>query len=40
MRMSKAERDRGPIQWCRVEYQGKEGWVAGRFLRKDEQAGR
>ena len=29
MRMSKAERDRGPTQWCRVEYQGKQGWVAG-----------
>ena len=40
MRMSKAERDRGPTQWCRVEYQNKQGWVAGRYLRKDEQAGR
>jgi hypothetical protein len=40
MRMSKAERDRGPTQWCRVEYRGKQGWVAGRYLKKDETAGR
>jgi hypothetical protein len=40
MRMSKAERDRGPTQWCRIEYQGKQGWVAGRFLKKDERADR
>ena len=40
MRMGKAERDRGPTQWCRVEYKGKQGWVAGRFLRKYERTSR
>jgi hypothetical protein len=40
MRMSKVQRDRGPTQWCRIEWRGKEGWVSGRFLRKDEQAER
>ena len=40
MRMSKAQRELAATQWCRVEYQGKQGWVAGRFLRKDERAGR
>jgi hypothetical protein len=40
MRMSKAERERGPTQWCRVEYRGKQGWVAARYLRKYERASR
>jgi hypothetical protein len=39
MRMSEAQRKLAATQWCRVEYQGKQGWVAGRFLKKDERAG-
>ena len=37
MRMSQAQRELAATQWCRVEYQGKEGWVAARYLKKDEQ---
>jgi hypothetical protein len=40
MRMNKAQRELAVTQWCRVEYQGKQGWVAGRYLRKDEHSGR
>jgi hypothetical protein len=40
MRMSQAQRELAATQWCRVEYQGKEGWVAARYLKKDERAGR
>jgi hypothetical protein len=39
-RMSKAQREVPATQWCRVDYQGKQGWVAARFLRKDVRAGR
>ena len=38
--MSKAQRDVPATQWCRVDYQGKQGWVAARFLRKDARIGR
>ena len=32
-KMTKAERERaGRKRWCRVRYQGVEGWVAGWFL--------
>jgi SH3-like domain-containing protein len=35
-RMSEAQRDRAArSRWCQVEYQGRKGWVAGRFLRED-----
>jgi len=33
--MSKAERDNAKLEWCRVEYQGQQGWVAARFLKPD-----
>ena len=39
-RMSKAQREVPSTQWCRVDYRGKQGWVAARFLRKDARAGR
>lgn len=39
MRMSKAQREQPATQWCRVDYQGKQGWVAARYLRKDDRAG-
>jgi hypothetical protein len=35
MRMSAAQRRDATMQWCRVEYHGTEGWVAGRFLKPD-----
>lgn len=32
-RMSEAERAAAALRrWCRVEYRGAEGWVAGRYL--------
>jgi uncharacterized protein YraI len=35
-KMSEAERERAARQrWCRVRYQGVEGWVAGWFLTED-----
>jgi len=35
-RMTPAQRDRAALaRWCLVEYQGKRGWVAGRFLTED-----
>jgi hypothetical protein len=35
VRMSAAQRREALTQWCRVEYHGHEGWVAGRFLKPD-----
>jgi len=35
-RMTKAQRDfAARSRWCQVEFQGRKGWVAGRFLRED-----
>jgi hypothetical protein len=34
MRMSQAQRQEAQTQWCRVEYRGRQGWVAGRYLKK------
>ena len=33
-RMNAAARREALTQWCRVEYQGTQGWVAGRFLKR------
>lgn len=34
--MTKSQRDQAArSRWCQVEYQGRKGWVAGRFLRED-----
>jgi uncharacterized protein YraI len=34
--MSEIERERAARQrWCRIRYQGVEGWVAGWFLTED-----
>lgn len=38
MIMTKSERKNAKLQWCRVEYRGMQGWVAGRFLRPDNGA--
>jgi predicted Fe-S protein YdhL (DUF1289 family) len=35
VRMSEAQRREALTQWCRVEFRGKQGWVAGRYLKKD-----
>jgi hypothetical protein len=35
MRMTKIQREEAQTQWCRVEYRGQEGWVAGRYLKSD-----
>jgi hypothetical protein len=35
MKLSKEERRNAQTRWCRVEYRGKKGWVAWRFLKKD-----
>jgi hypothetical protein len=35
VRMSEAARKEAQMQWCRVEYQGQQGWVAARFLKPD-----
>jgi hypothetical protein len=35
-KMSPAERERGnKLRWCKVVYNGRSGWVAGRFLAED-----
>jgi hypothetical protein len=37
-RMTAAQRDKAArSRWCEVEYNGRKGWVAGRFLREDTQ---
>ncbi len=34
--MTGPQRDKAArSRWCQVEFQGKKGWVAGRFLRED-----
>ena len=35
MRMNMTQRQAAQTLWCRVEYRGKQGWVAGRYLRAD-----
>lgn len=36
VKLSKEARKASLMQWCRVEYKGQQGWVAGRFLKPDE----
>jgi len=40
VRMNAKARREALTQWCRVEYHGQEGWVAGRFLKPDATAAR
>lgn len=35
MEMTESERRNAKLEWCRVEYRGQQGWVAGRFLKPD-----
>jgi hypothetical protein len=35
VRMNEAQRRAANTKWCRVEFRGKQGWVAGRFLKED-----
>jgi hypothetical protein len=37
-RMNEAQRRAANTKWCRVEFRGKQGWVAGRFLKEDPAA--
>jgi hypothetical protein len=39
MEMTEDERKNAKLEWCRVEYKGRQGWVAGRFLKPDLNAG-
>jgi hypothetical protein len=34
-RMSEPQRRAANTKWCRVEFRGMQGWVAGRFLKED-----
>ena len=35
-RMTAAQRDKAArSRWCQIEYNGRKGWVSGRFLRED-----
>ena len=34
-RMREPQRRAANTKWCRIEFQGKQGWVAGRFLKED-----
>ena len=36
VKLNKEARRAALMQWCRVEYKGKQGWVAGRFLKPDD----
>ncbi len=36
IKLNKEARKAALMQWCRVEYKGQQGWVAGRFLKPDE----
>jgi hypothetical protein len=36
VKLNKEARKASLMQWCRVEYNGQQGWVAGRFLKPDE----
>jgi predicted Fe-S protein YdhL (DUF1289 family) len=35
MRMTQVQRQEALMEWCRVEFRGKQGWVAARYLKKD-----
>jgi uncharacterized protein YraI len=38
--MNETQRREALTQWCRVEYHGVQGWVAGRYLKKDDTPAR
>lgn len=40
MTMTPAERANAKLAWCRVDYRGRQGWVAARFLKPDSAPGR
>ena len=37
-RMREAQRRAANTKWCRIEFHGTQGWVAGRFLKEDPTA--
>jgi hypothetical protein len=40
VRLSPAARRAALTEWCRIEYKGMQGWVAGRFLKRDDAPSR
>lgn len=40
VRMSESQRNLAMTRWCRVEYRGMQGWVAGRYLKDDDRSAR
>ena len=36
VKLNKEARKSALMQWCRVEFKGQQGWVAGRFLKPDD----
>jgi hypothetical protein len=36
VKLNKEARKSALMQWCRVDYKGQQGWVAGRFLKPDD----
>jgi hypothetical protein len=36
VKLNKEARRAALMQWCRVEYKGTQGWVAGRYLKPDD----
>jgi hypothetical protein len=40
VRLSNEARQAALTQWCRIEYRGIAGWVAGRYLKRDDAGGR
>ncbi len=40
MGMTDEEKRNARLEWCRVEYHGRQGWVAARFLKPDPGAER
>lgn len=39
MEMTEEEKRNAKLEWCSVEYQGRQGWVAARFLKPDPSVG-
>jgi hypothetical protein len=40
MYLSKQERNDAQAPWCRIEYQGKQGWVSARYVKEEGAAKR
>jgi hypothetical protein len=40
VRLSERARREAETQWCRIEYKGTQGWVAGRYLKREDAGSR